>query len=212
MKLCLLVENLHCTKWCVNVSYGTHWGCNMHTGTNMTMGGRAVIRFSHNHKQIARSSTEGELIGGDDALLNLLWSLEFIRAQGYDTSHAMLYQDNKSAILLEINGRLSGGKQTNHIKMIFFFVKDQVDRGEIEVKHLGTEEMWVDILAKPKQKQGKVFRNDRAMFMDCHINWQEPEAGRSDGTDVVKVKTTERGERLRSAVSLRKRTLSMWCP
>ena len=44
---------------------------------------------------------EAELIGVDDALPKILYSLEFIRAQGYNVDHALLYQDNKSAILLD---------------------------------------------------------------------------------------------------------------
>ena len=80
----------------------------------------------------------------------ILWSLEFLRAQGYNTKHALLYQDNRSAILLEVNGKLSSSKKSKHIKMKFFFVKNQVDRGDIVIKHLGTESMWVDVLTKPK--------------------------------------------------------------
>ena len=124
-----------------------------------------MTSFSHKHKLNARNSTEAAIIGVDNAMQKILWTLELIRAQGHDVSHAMLYQDNKSAILLEVNGKLSSSKKTKHIKVKFFFVKDQVDKGEIEVKHLGTEDMWVDMLTKPKQ--GTPFCKDRAKLMNC---------------------------------------------
>ena len=46
------------------------------------------------------SSTEAELIGIDDALPYIMWGLSFIKAQGYEVTHNILYQDNKSTILL----------------------------------------------------------------------------------------------------------------
>ena len=40
----------------------------------------------------------------------------------------MLYQDNMSAILLKTNRRVSSSKQTKHIKVKYFLIKDKVDR------------------------------------------------------------------------------------
>jgi len=120
LRLRLTIDNLHCTKWFVDSSHGVHWDCKGHTGAAMTMGDGAIISISRKHKTNAGSSTEAELIGVDDALPKILYSLEFIRAQGYRVKHALLYQDNKSAILLELHGKLSSGKRTKHIKMKFF--------------------------------------------------------------------------------------------
>ena len=58
------------------------------------------------------------------------------------------------------------------IKMKFFYIKDQVDKGDVVINHLGTEDMWVDVLTKPKQ--GKPFRKDRSKIMNCPLDWQEP--------------------------------------
>ena len=55
----------------------------------------------------ARSSMEAELIGIDDALPYIMWGLYFVEAQGYEVTHNILYQDNKSTILLSKNGRWS---------------------------------------------------------------------------------------------------------
>ena len=101
----------------------------------------------------------------------IMWNLEFIRSQGYNVSHVLLYQDNRNAILLEVHDRLSSSKQTKHVKIKYFFIKDQLDQGEVEIKHLGTEKMWVDMLTKPTQ--GKAFRKDRDKLVNCPVAWQE---------------------------------------
>lgn len=68
--------------------------------------------LSHKHEINTRSSAEAELIEVDDALQNILNSLNFIMPQGYDVDHALLYQYNKSVILFEIDDRESSGKRT----------------------------------------------------------------------------------------------------
>ena len=171
LRLRLTIDNLHCTKWFVDSSHGVHWDCKGHTGAAMTMGDGAIISISRKHKTNAGSSTEAELIGVDDALPKILYSLEFIRAQGYRVKHALLYQDNKSAILLELHGKLSSGKRTKHIKMKFFYIRDKVEQGDVIIKHKITEDMWCDILTKPKQ--GKSFRIDRSKLMGCDADWDE---------------------------------------
>jgi len=82
----------------------------------MTMGDGAIISLSRKHKTNAGSSTEAELIGVNNALPKILYSLELIRPQGYKVEHVFLYQDNKSTILSELHGKLSSGKERNTLK------------------------------------------------------------------------------------------------
>ena len=50
---------------------------------------------------------------------------------------------------LEKNGNASSSKQTKHIKVRYFFIKDKIDSKEVSVKYCPTEDMWADILTKP---------------------------------------------------------------
>jgi hypothetical protein len=102
----------------------------------------------------------------------MLWSLHFIQAQGYETECVGLYQDNISSQLLIKNGKMSSGKKTKHIKAKFFFIKDRVDDGEIKVIDCPTEQMWADIMTKPLQ--GTAFRVMRAELMNCDVNYEDP--------------------------------------
>jgi hypothetical protein len=51
-----------------------------------------------------KSSTEAELIGTAEYLPYNIWFLHFMRAQGYVIKSNKIFQDNKSAILMEQNG------------------------------------------------------------------------------------------------------------
>ena len=103
----------------------------------------------------------------------MLWSLHFIQAQGYEAECVGLHQDNISTQLLIKNGKMSSGKKTKHIKAKFFFIKDRVDDGEIRVIDCPTEKMWADIMTKPLQ--GMAFQTMRAELMNCPVNYEEPE-------------------------------------
>jgi hypothetical protein len=70
----------------------------------------AITSISRKQSLNTRSSTEAELVAAGDAAGPMLWTKQFLQAQGYPVMHNVLYQDNKSAILLEANGRESAGK------------------------------------------------------------------------------------------------------
>ena len=54
-----------------------------------------------------------------------------MKAQGWKINDTIVYQDNKSAILLENNGKLSSTSQTKHINVRYFFVKDYIEQKEL---------------------------------------------------------------------------------
>lgn len=61
-----------------------------------------------------------------------------------------------SAIKLEKNGRQSSSKRTRHLNIKHFFIKDQVQAGELKIKHCGTDNLIADYFSKPLQ--GEKFR------------------------------------------------------
>ena len=56
------------------------------------------------------SSTTAELAAADQALPLALWTPSFMNAQGHKVKSNKVFQDNKSAMLLEKNGKASSGK------------------------------------------------------------------------------------------------------
>ena len=121
----------------------------------MTMGEGAMQTLSRKQKLNSRSSTEAELIAVDDAITQVLWTRLFMAEQGYPITENIVYQDNKSAILLEKNGRASAGKRSRAINIRYFFVTDQVEKGHIKIDHCPTDALWSDYQTKPLQEGEK---------------------------------------------------------
>ena len=74
-----------------------------------------------------------------------------------------MYQDNQSAIKLQLNGRKSSGKRTRHINIRYFFIKDLVDKDRISIQHCHTTKMVADFFTKPLQ--GRLFRTLKAVVL-----------------------------------------------
>ena len=78
-----------------------------------------------------------------------------MKAQGFEVKNNILYQDNKSAMLLEQNGQASSSKRTKHINIWYYYVADRVPKGDVRVVWCPTDRMIANYLTKPLQ--GKVF-------------------------------------------------------
>jgi hypothetical protein len=121
---------------------------------------------STKQKLNTRSSTETEIVGADDFMPAICWTRYFMEAQGYQVKDNVLFQDNKSAILLEKNGKASSSKRkrTKHISIRYFFITDRVKKGDVLlVAWCPTGDMIADYMTKPLQ--GALFRKFRDQIM-----------------------------------------------
>ena len=84
-----------------------------------------------------------------EILPRALWTTSFLKNQGCEVRNAILNQDNMAAMQMEMNGVLSRGKKSRHVDIRFFFIKDRVERGEIDIGFCGTDDMIADYLTKP---------------------------------------------------------------
>ncbi len=96
------------------------------------------------------SLTESDLVAIDGALPLILWCLYFIEAQGYTVGQNIVFQDNQSTMRLALNGSMSSSSRTKHIKARYYFVKDKVEEGEVDIRYCPTKQMWSDVLNKAK--------------------------------------------------------------
>ena len=94
-----------------------------------------------------------------------------MEAQGYKIESNVLYQDNKSTILLTKNGRMSAGKNSNHIKNQVFLVTDKAAQGDVEIKHMGTNTTWGDI--NTNLVHGQLFRISHHVMMGVTVEYDE---------------------------------------
>ena len=154
-------------KWWIDAAFAVHPDMRSHTGAIMTLGSGAVQSISKKHKVNTRSSTEAELVATDDVIAQVVWTKNFLEAQGVKIKSNIIYQDNKSAMLLEKNGRSSAGKRSRHLDIRYFFITDQVNQGNIEIKYCPTDVMTADYMTKPLH--GKKFIQFKKEIMNLHI-------------------------------------------
>ena len=80
----------------------------------------AVQSMSRKQRLNTKSSTIAELVAADDVSVLILWTKLYMEAQGYEIRKNILFQDNKSTILLENNGKLSSTKRTRAMDICYF--------------------------------------------------------------------------------------------
>ena len=145
--------DLSIVKWLIDASFGVHPDLKSHTGGVMYFHGAkgAVNAISRKQKLNTKSSTEAELVAVDDVSIMILWTKLFLEEQGYDVERNIIFQDNKSAILLEVNGKKSSSKRTRALNIRYFFITDQVHRGNATILYCPTDLMVGDFMTKPTQ-------------------------------------------------------------
>ena len=119
-------------EWSVDASFGVHGDMKSHSGMSMSMGKGAICSMSWKQKLNTRSSTEAEVVAVDDSLSQILWTRHFLKEQDYQIEAHIILQDNESAIKLETKGHKSIGQRSRHINMKYFFIKDQVDKKNVD--------------------------------------------------------------------------------
>jgi hypothetical protein len=150
-------------KWWIDGSFAVHPNMRGHTGGGLSMGRGFPIVSSTKQKLNTRSSTESEIVGVDDCMPAVLWTRYFMEAQGYGIQENIVFQDNKSAILMEKNGKASSSKRTKHINIRYYFVTDRINKKELKVEWCPTGDMIGDFMTKPNQ--GTLFTKFRDQIM-----------------------------------------------
>ena len=190
MPLTLEADDMNLVKWSVDASFAVHPDMKSHTGGAMTLGKGTIYGTSTRQKINTKSSTEAELVGVNDVMPQVLWTRYFLDGQGYGVKESIVYQDNKSTILLAENGKASSGRRTRHINIRYFFVKDRVDSGEVKIEYCPTKEMVADFFTKPLQ--GSQFTKLRNEIMN--VNPHCLDYSLEDCRSVLNIATTGGGQ------------------
>ena len=59
----------------------------------------------------------------------------FLKHQGFELEVNVLYQDNQSAMKMEKNGRNSCTGNSRHVNIRYFWVKDRIEKGEVDLRY-----------------------------------------------------------------------------
>jgi hypothetical protein len=163
MPLVLSANGSGILKWWVEASFAVHPNMRGQSGGGLSLGRVFPIMSSTKQKINTRSSTETEIVGADDFMPSICWTRYFMKAQGYGIKDNVLFQDNKSSILLENNGEASSSKHTKHINIRYLFITDRVSNEELSAVWFPTGDMIGDYATKPLR--GVLFRKFRDQIM-----------------------------------------------
>ena len=97
---------------------------------------------------MTKDSTEAELIMVERCE-------EFLDGQGYKLDKPLTLQDNTSTISLVTKG--GGSMRNKHLRSKQAWIRERVQKKELEIRYLGTKMMIADALTKPLQ--GELFRD-----------------------------------------------------
>ena len=158
-------------EWFIDASVAVHPDFRSHTGLTSGFGGGlgSPINESFKQKLNTDSGTTSELAAVHQGPPIASWVKLFLEEQGHSIDENIVHQDNQSAILLEKNGKKSSSKRTRHLNIRYFMVTDQVEKGNVSVRHCPTDEMIGDFMTKGLQ--GIKFAKFRKAIMG-HQEWK----------------------------------------
>ena len=122
------------------------------SGYVFIMNGGAVSWKSSKQDVVAQSTTESEYVAASEAAKEAVWMKKFIEELGVVPSiqdPLEIFCDNEGAIALAKEPR--SHKRTRHIHRRFHYIRNEVERGEICIRKVHTDQNLADQFTKPLQ-------------------------------------------------------------
>ncbi|GJR77991.1 retrovirus-related pol polyprotein from transposon TNT 1-94 [Tanacetum coccineum] len=130
--------------------YADHAGCQdtrrSTSGSAQFLGDKLVRWSSKKQTSTSISSTEAEYIAMSGCCAQILWIRSQLSDYGFAYNHVPLYCDNKSAIALCCNNVQHS--RSKHIDIRHHFIREQVEKGVVELYFVRTEYQLADIFTK----------------------------------------------------------------
>ena len=95
---------------------------------------------------VVLSSTEAEYIALSEVIKEAIWLKGLLKDFGLSQKSVKIYCDNQSTIHLSKNQQYHS--RTKHIDIKFHFIREQIEKQEVEVLKVHTSENTTDILTK----------------------------------------------------------------
>jgi hypothetical protein len=140
----------------VDASFATHIDGTSRTGIIIMFAGGPIGVWTSKQKMVTRNSTEAELVGLTDGITHVLWNRNWIMwfFELKELYAIDVYQDNTAVISLQNTGQRTTHR-TRHLGVRYFWGRELINDGIINVLFSRTINMIADIQTKPKH--GKIF-------------------------------------------------------
>jgi hypothetical protein len=142
---------LHCSA---DASFAINAGAKSQTGVVVQLGGGLLMASSKRQKLVTLSTAESELVALSSAVQDVVWLRGLLEEIGFKQKNpTKCEQDNKSTIVLATRGAGGGGKSRS-INVRYFWMKEKVEDGSIEIAYTPTDDVVADGMTKalPRDK------------------------------------------------------------
>ena len=149
LKLCnnFIINDVITINVFIDSSHALHSDMRGRTGIVIKLGHSTIFARSAKQKVNTKSSAETELHGISEEISQALWTKQWLELLDYKIDIINLYVDNKSSILMMLMGK-SIGRNTRHINIRTFFIKQYIDENIIKIYYMNTNLLFVDLLTK----------------------------------------------------------------
>ena len=143
-------------KHCIGYS-GVDWGGDLDdrrstSGYVSLITGAAVSWRSKKQTCVALSTAEAEYVALVSTGQEAAWMRQLTaELEGHPSECVIVFEDNQSAITMTKNPQFHG--RSKHIAIKYHFIRDQVDKGIVELKNCPTHEMIAGMMTKGLLKE-----------------------------------------------------------
>lgn len=132
------------------------------TGLVIMYAGGPVHWKSQRQKLITLSSTEAEFVSICSTIKEVVWHRKLALELDMITEEpTTVYCDNQSAIRIASNEKCV--HRTRHMKVQASYPREQMELGEVDIKHIRTDKQLADMLTKPMSIQKFKTNNSQLM-------------------------------------------------
>ncbi|GKF72806.1 hypothetical protein Tco_0208920, partial [Tanacetum coccineum] len=110
------------------------------------LGDKLVSWMSKKQDCTVMSTAEAEYVALSVSCAQVLWMRTQLKDYGFDYNRITLYSDSRSAIATSCNPVQHS--HTKHINVRYHFIKEQVERGIVELYFVRTEYQLADMFTK----------------------------------------------------------------
>ncbi|KAJ9561421.1 hypothetical protein OSB04_006581 [Centaurea solstitialis] len=165
-------------------------GCNMDrkstSGHLQFLGNKLVSWASKKQQCVSTSTAESEYVAAASCCSQVLWMQSQLRDYGLEYKKIPIYCDSKSAIAISANPVQHS--KTKHIDIRYHFLKDNVEKENIELYFVNTEYQLADLFTKALDEKRFKFLISRLDMEDYTF----PDSDDMVISDIISVQSSTR--------------------